>query len=386
MVPEVEAGLDLRRRQARSDLGVRQEFQDYLPGWANFGPRLGLNWTPSPTLRTTIRGGYNVSFQPFQGSTYEQTFLVNGTRQRDIVITAPSYPNPFDNGAAAASLAPGIIRADTALTTPFTRRVSVGVDQPIRKAVRLRATYSRQTGHNLFRAVDVNAPIDGVRPDASARNITELHSTAESLNHSLELGLSLTYPHGLNVRTTYVLGRAENETDGPLTLPQDSFDLSHEWGPSRGDVRHRFDAAVNSDLWFGVRVNGNVHLQSASPYTITTGFDANGDGVNNERPAGLGRNTARGSGSKNVDLTLTWGFGVGQRALPPVRGGRVGAALGNARTASPVARFEFYAQSNNVMNFVNYQGYSGVQTSPFYGLPTSASNARRISVGARAFF
>src|SRR5262249_8878991 len=152
--------------------------------------------------------------------------------QRDIVITAPPFPNAFDAGAADASLPPGIVRADPGLTTPFNRRLSVGFEQPIRKAARIRVTYSRQTGHDLFRAVDVNAPIDGIRPDPAARNITELRSNAESLNHSLELNLQLTYPHGLSIRTSYVLGRAENETDGPLTLPQDSFNLAQEWGPS----------------------------------------------------------------------------------------------------------------------------------------------------------
>jgi hypothetical protein len=232
----------------------------------------------------------------------------------------------------------------------------------------------------------VNAPIDGIRPDPAARNITELRSTAESLNHSLELNLQLTYPHGLSIRTAYVLGRAENETDGPLTLPQNSFNLTQEWGPSRNDIRHRFDATLNSELWRGLRISANTHLQSASPYTITTGIDTNGDGVNNEREPGVGRNSARGSGVKNVDTTLTWGFGVGQRALPPPQQGRLAAASATSRTASAVARFELYLQSSNVFNFVNYQSYSGVETSPFFGTPTSASAPRRVSFGARAFF
>jgi outer membrane receptor for ferrienterochelin and colicin len=374
------------RRNLVLNLGVRNEFQDHLNGSGNIGPRLGFNWTPSPRLKTTLRGGYSVSFQPFQGSTYEQTVLVNGARQRDLVITAPSFPNAFDAGVAAPVLAPGIIRADPDLSTPFNRRLTLGLEQPIRKAARVRVTYSQQTGHDLFRAVDVNAPIDGVRPDAAARNITELRSIAESLNHSLELNLQLTYPHGLSIRTSYVLGRAQNETDGALTLPQNSFDLAQEWGPSRGDIRHRFDASVNSELWFGLRINSILRLQSASPYTITTGLDANGDGVNNEREPGIGRNSARGSGVKNVDATLTWSFGVGQRAARAGQQGRVAAPAANGRTTSPMARFELYLQSSNIFNFVNYQGYSGVETSPFFGVATSASAPRRVSVGARAFF
>ena len=40
----------------------------------------------------------------------------------------------------------------------------------------------------------------------------------------------------------------------------------------------------------------------------------------------------------------------------------------------------------NVLNLVNPLNFSGVLTSPFFGLPTSASNARRVVVGTRVWF
>ena len=151
-------------------------------------------------------------------------------------------------------------------------------------------------------------------------------------------------------------------------------------------MRHRFDASVNSDIWRGLRANANVRVQSAPPYTITTGLDGNGDGVNNERPGAVGRNSARGASTRNLDLTLTWGFGVGERAVPPPRG-RVATPLPTApNRKTPLVRFELFAQANNVFNLVNPQSFSGVQTSPFYGRPTSAGAARRISLGSRVFF
>lgn len=376
------------RKNLMLNLGVRHESQTHLSDWANFAPRLGANWTPSARLRTTLRGSYSVSFQPFQGTTYEQTVLVNGVRQRDVVISAPSYPDPFVNGIADAQGPPSIIRADPDIVMPSNRRASFGVEQPVGKSLRLRATYSRQAGHNLFRSVDANAPVDGVRPDPAARTITELQSTARSLNQSLELNTMFNYqPRRLSANATYTLGSQHNETDGQLTLPPDSFNLAQEWGPSRGDIRHRFDAAVNSELLLGLRISGNVHAQSASPYTITTGFDANGDGVANERPDGVGRNTSRGTGTKSLDLTLTYGFGFGHRAIPPPPRGRVGSVLnGVPPRPVPYVRFEIYGQAANIFNTVNYQNYSGVLTSPFFGRPTAASSPRRVSLGARMFF
>ena len=70
---------------------------------------------------------------------------------------------------------------------PSTGRVTLGVDQPLFPGARLRVTYLRQDGRNLFRSRDANAPDDGARPDRSAASITQLETTAKSRNQSLEL-------------------------------------------------------------------------------------------------------------------------------------------------------------------------------------------------------
>ena len=171
----------------------------------------------------------------------------------------------------------------------------------------------------------------------------------------------------------------QNETDGPLTLPPDSFNLAQEWGPSRQDVRHRFDASINTSLWYGFRLYASGRTQSAAPYTVTTGFDTNGDGVSNERPDGVGRNSRRGAGSKVLDLTLTWELNVGRRAAPP---GRPRAARAQERPA-PRLQVELYVTANNVLNAVNYQAFSGVASSQFFGQPTAAAAPRRFTLGAR---
>ena len=101
------------------------------------------------------------------------------------------------------------------------------------------------------------------------------------------------------------------ETDGVFSLPPDSVDVTGEWGPTRGDARHRVNASLNSDLPGRFRVSANFRAQSALPYNITTGTDANGDGVHNERPAGVTRNSGRGAGTQNLDLTLTWRLDLG---------------------------------------------------------------------------
>jgi hypothetical protein len=381
------------RRNLMINIGLRHDFQTHMKDWANFSPRVGANWTPSSKTRTTLRGSVGIFHSQLDAATYQQTLLVNGLQQRDLVITSPGYPDPFSVGVAEAASSPSIIRARADLQVPFNRRYSIGVDQPIGKLFRLRATFSHQTGHHIFRSRDANAPVDGIRPDPSVRNITELETTARSLNKSLEMDLAANYPpRRFSANLNYVFGKAMGETDGAFALPPDNFDLSGEWGPARNDVRHRVNAGMNSDLPGRFRINANFRAQTASPYNITTGTDANRDGVNNERPAGVSRNTGRGAGTKNLDLTLTWGLSLGQRqGVDTPRGGSPGAQRsGGPRPAAArnneMFRFEVFARSTNALNIANAQNFSGVLTSPFFGRPTSAAAARRIVVGTRVWF
>ena len=49
-------------------------------------------------------------------------------------------------------------------------------------------------------------------------------------------------------------------------------------------------------------------------------------------------------------------------------------------------RLEIFVRATNVLNAVNQQRFSGVLTSPFFGLPTSAAAARRVNAGVRVMF
>ena len=69
------------------------------------------------------------------------------------------------------------------------------------------------------------------------------------------------------------------------------------------------------------------------------------------------------------------GGGQGRRGAPPA-----------ANRNNELFRIEINARANNVLNSVNPQNFSGVLTSPFFGLPTSASVARRIAIGTRVWF
>jgi hypothetical protein len=371
---------------------IRHDMQTRLSDWTNFSPRASISWT-LPGRKTTLRSSLGVFPQFFTGGLYEQTLWANGQQQRDIVISDPGFPDPFLGGIPLAGQPPSVVRADPGMVMPYTRRVSVGLDRTLTTWARLRANYSHQLGRHLFRSRDLNAPVDGVRPDPTLRNLTLLESTARSQNDSLEVNVMLNYrPRRFTANVGYTLGQALNETDGALTLPPNSFDISQEWGPSRQDVRHRVSASMNADAKAGFRLNMNLRAQSASRYNITTGLDENRDGQTNERPAGVGRNAGRGEPTANVDMGIVWEHSVGQRAALNVqrggggRGGSGGRDGRASRAPEGLFRFEIFARASNVLNLVNAQNFSGVVTSPFFGRATSAGAPRRLVLGMRAFF
>src|SRR5262249_17909569 len=153
-----------------------------------------VSWTPSSKVRTTLRPSAGIAHTPMDARMYQQLLLVDGVAQRDVVISNPGYPDPFSAGMIEAAVPSGVIRARRKLVMPFSHWYTRGVDQPIGKFVRLRETFVRQTGYDLFRSLNANAPVDGVRPDPSILNITELETTGRSLNQSLQTEMIVSYP------------------------------------------------------------------------------------------------------------------------------------------------------------------------------------------------
>jgi TonB dependent receptor/Carboxypeptidase regulatory-like domain len=390
---------DFRLSKALSlSLGLRHEVQSNLGDDSNFAPRFGLAWSPFKDGKTTIRAGAGVFYDWLAAEVYEQTLRVDGERQREMVVQSPGFPDPAD-GSAPVLLPPSRIQLAPSLRMPQVVQGSAGIERQMGKYSRLIVNYMHQRGSDLFRGHNINAPARGAgRPDTAAGNINQIESTASSTMNGLSVNLNLTNPlKHFFMGVSYFLSKTVDESDGPLSLPADNLNLGAERGPAAGDVRHRLFAMVNTPLAFGLRLGAVFTASSAPPYNITTGFDDNGDSVSNDRPEGLGRNSARGAGRWDVGVRLgrTVGFGRapeqqaghGTPRLVRINGDRdpLGAmpSLGGMNNRY---RLEFYAQAYNIFNRTNRVNFSGVETSPFFGAATAALPGRRIETGVRLSF
>jgi Carboxypeptidase regulatory-like domain len=400
--------------------GVRYELQNHVSRYTNFGPRFGVTYAPAASGQTTLRSSVGVFYDWLPASTYDQVVRVDGFHQREINIIDPSYPDVPVN-----AIVPPVNRylLGDSFATPRITRVSAGIDQTVMKVTRVSATYSYQRGSRLARGENLNVPIGGVRPDSSFANIIEVVSDAASIQHQLQLDATINPGALLQVnrnapriswkRSTvfanYTLGSIRNNTDGPFSVPPTGT-LATEWGPSVTaaggggfgqfvpgviafgggsggiDVRHRMNVSFNNQIVRNLLLAVNVNASSAPPYTLLTGLDTNGDGIFNDRPAGVGRSTLRASGQVNVNTMFGYVFTFGRATNPGppgigVFGGGAATQVRTIEQTNTKYRLQIFVQAQNITNERNYLGYSGTLTSPFFGRPTTVSGMRKIDIG-----
>jgi hypothetical protein len=275
--------------------------------------------------------------------------------------------------------------------------------------------------------MNLNAPLNGGRPDPTLGNIIAAVSDARSRQNTVTVSLSAGAPppppfggaQGPRwdwtrtiVNAFYTLGSTRNNTDaavgppigGPIffdgfgspggasvTNPPPTGNLEDDWGPANNDVRQRLSVGVLSQTLRNLNVGLNVTASSGTPYTIRTGGDDNRDAIFNDRPVGVGRNTLRGASQWSLNLNIGYGLAFGRTAPQAgpagigvyVQGAPGGSAPAVTTFTAPPARFRIniFVNAQNLSNHRNYGGYSGTLTSPFFAEPTLVLNPRKVDMG-----
>ena len=418
----VQAGFyvqdDIRvRKNLTLTPGLRYELQTHVDDRSNIGPRFGVTWAPFAGGRTTVRGSVGVFYDWLPTSVYDQTRRVDGFHQQELNVVNPSFPDPGLGGVVPPA---NRYELSPEYNVPRTTRMSLGIDQGFLKVMRVSATYSHQAGARIARGVNLNPLTNGVRPDPAFANIIQVVSDASSRLNQLQMDASLN-PGALlpafrgpriswkrtTVFANYTVASFRNNSDGPFSIPP-TGDLEAEWGPASGgggvvffgpfgdgggppqlqltrDIRSRLNISFNNQIIRNLLLGLNLNTSTAPPYTMLSGRDDNGDGIFNDRPAGVGRNTLRASGQTTVNANFSYVFAFGRTAaLPPAVGVFGGGAAAQVRTfdqGTARYRLQVFVNAQNLTNERNYVGYSGTRTSPFFGKPTAVSGMRKIDFG-----
>lgn len=118
--------------------------------------------------------------------------------------------------------------------------------------------------------------------------------------------------------------------DFPTGYPNDPHDMEAEYGRARGDERYRVVLSGMFHLPWELVFAPILEYGSGQPWTERLGYDANSDGKNSDRPAGIGRNEQDGPTFRQLSLRLTKRFTL------------------------PMGQVEAIAEAFNVTNAVNY--------------------------------
>jgi hypothetical protein len=398
-------------------LGTRYEWQTNLEDSNNIDPRLGFAYQISSN--TILRGGTGTFHQRLAFFAALDLIRNDGTNQQSFEISEVEpftgfNVNPLQGNNSEDFQVPTSRRLRASeLAAPYTWNNELSVETSLSGGLILTGSYRFIRGLHLFRDRNLNAPFDAtsatirscfqglapgacIRPDATEGNVNQHESTGTSSSHTFRIGVRQRFSF-LNLNGSYDYdstyddlpsGGNSNFSGSSIRLPSDNYDLDSEWG--RSGARHRMNISANLRLPWDINANTIFNWNSGSPYTHETGSDDNLDTSRNDRPSGVPKNSLTGPGffetgfdfskaiqlrSDQVELTGPNGA-VGQS--PVGSGGYYGQRTG--------LRMTIRAQVTNLLNNVNHQSFSGVETSRFFMLPTRARNPRQMTLSARFDF
>jgi hypothetical protein len=379
-------------RLARSllvSVGARAERQSLVSD-TRLLPRAGLTWSPFRTGATTVRAGFGLFADWLPTTIYEQSLAVDGTRQRDTLILWPSYPHPPESDTPQPleryAIAPNM-RLQTSIAT------SVAVEHRVAAGFRVYASYGQRAGHGLLRGRNLNAPVDGLRPDPLSGNILEAWNDGASRSRVLVVQALASVQRRAELTVVYAWNDARADTAGAFAAPA-SLTHDDEWGPT--SPAHTATTTMTARLPAGLHLTVTPQWRSGSPYSVTTGRDDNRDGLFTDRPPGIARNSERTPPQWEIGARLAFvtRFGRSDAIVLPSAGSdlqsmRAGAVAFD-RPDDPLQaaryRLEIFAAAQNLTNHVNYVSVGGVAGSPFFGRPTAAGRARQVQLGVRFGF
>ena len=347
-------------------LGIRYFVQTSISDRNNVDPRIGFAYAIGNS--TVIRGGGAIFTNPWNFRTLKTYSKLDGQRRYEIQIDNPGWPDPFSSGSIRP---PSRNQIAPDLRNSYFAVVQLQLEQSLPHNIFVTVAYDRSRGIKAQRVRDLNAPFPetGLRPFPDEGQIVQLEgglSTHQHFKATMRQRISV-----FNVTADYMYyhGLHDQPSTG-LSLPVDSRNVWKEWGRTN-NPSHTFNVGVNSRLPLDVYLTTVVGARSGRRYTITTGRDDNGDGVSNDRPEGVVKNSELGPNYFDISFNIS-------KAIE-FRGDASGAA-----GAGP--RMNVFANLSNAFNMTHLGTPSGVMTSPFFRESFNATSPRQIEVGMRFQF
>nr|MDQ3805644.1 carboxypeptidase regulatory-like domain-containing protein [Acidobacteriota bacterium] len=296
--------------------GLRYEVQSNINSRFNFAPRVYVAWSPDgggqQQPKTVFRFGFGIFYDRVAESLSLQERRFDGLSQRQFVVTDPEVlTRAVFTGDGGVTDVPTIEELSAFALPQVTRRLAEDVQAPYsysgglifeRQLPKKFTVYGFLMFHHtrhVLRSRNVNAPLTGpdglpledadgdfIRPTPGAGDVYQFESSGTQNMRQVNVGVRNQINRVFSVFANYNWGKAEGDTDGPFGFPANQYDASNEYARTPWDARHRFNFGGSLGVpYLNLLLNPIVIARTGTPFNITTGFDRNGDGIINDRPA-----------------------------------------------------------------------------------------------------
>ncbi|HEV7425982.1 MAG TPA: TonB-dependent receptor [Thermoanaerobaculia bacterium] len=341
------------------DAGLRYDVQQ-LPRLVhtdrnNISPRIGAAWDIRGDGRSVLRGAAGLYYDPIPLRAVSNALQRNGVTYRVAQVGpatpgAPVFPNVLPS--FPAGLQTNITTIDRDIEDSSSTQATLQYERQIGAASSASIGIEHLRGRNIIMSRKI-----------SATN-TQFQSIGDSWYDGLTIAVAKRPVSWGSVRLSYTFSKGL-DTSGNFffSQPQDANDIAAERGRSDNDQRHRLTLSGTLTMPAHWMLSYIAAYASTLPFNIQLPNDRNGNGVFNDRPTGVGRNTGHGFDYQTLDLRLS-------RAFPIT--GRVS--------------IETIVDAFNVLNRANYQVPNNIITSPTFGRPTAVNDPRQLQLGLRLLF
>ena len=374
----------------------------------NIQPRVGFAWNARGDGRTVVRGGYGL----YSGRN-RPWFNIRGDVVSNQFTAEVSDPNllqfyPNQTAALGGRTLEDYIRTAGGralylpgddLSLPYVVSATLGIAKMLPGDTSLEIDLIHQEQKDLQTGRDANLPARGPiattpRPYPQFSSVTLINSLTRSNYDALQAQLRRRFK-GSTWQVSYTLAKAisfnTNDNASFNTDPWNTFG-NDDRGLDENDRRQALSVSVIAPLPWGVQLATIVSLRNGNPWDVTAGVDLDRDGNNQDRPAGLQKNS--GGTESETNLAIINAFRR-SRNLAPITMDQL------TRTSADRVvdlratkqfqirnrtRFEVFLEAYNLLNGVNFENPSGVITSGSFATYTTARDARQIQWGARIQF
>jgi len=302
---------------------------------SQFGPRLGIAFSPGRSENTVFRAGLGLYYNDLAQNGWVSA--LQALNALPGVCTDPLNLAVDNSGCLPGADAGGqgaII--DPHYKTPYALHASAGVQHAFGEHWTLSADWTHEQGNHAYRAYNFTSGFSLLTPrltpddpnqTAVVPNLTLYKTDNRSTYDAMTVRLQGNVSSRVNLIAHYTLASAKTwgcvvgelfDYVNGVCNPLNAFGPG-DYGPSGEDVRHRFVLAGTWHAPLGIELTTLTQVESARPFTIATPVDVNGTGDDtNDRAVINGVQTTmdqfRGTPYAQVDLRVARPFKIGERA------------------------------------------------------------------------